>query len=1316
MGKIASFVLGALALLVASLPTPAAAQSSCVYIVPGAVLTAGQWNFCFQGKLDALGYVPINPAALVGVSPIVVTPSAGVVQFSCPTCAAAAPSTFAATLPLTVAFPAGVVTYGFDLTHANSWTGDQYFGGRPFCDPIAYGAVPDGATNSLAAFNACLTALGGGGGTIWLDNIPGTGSTYCLTAASQGAVFNLNAPIRLMASRYGVTLSSCGSGFSVMQISAASIVDGVQILGPGYDGEAGFGAVQPALLLTNGANGTKLFNMLVYGGAPTIQWNCPECQAYNVNGAFAYVNGSAVAAEWYFQAGGGELYNVSADDNEYPYGTPTPPFTYTAWATNQSVATNAVRTATCQDGNSYVIQAKVGGTTANSGTGPTCKNYGGAGGGTFTDGTVTWSISHPTLLYHWQMDTGATDVHIHQADTGGGNVGFGLTNTLAGNAPSSITCVTCNGGVSYTAQVDVKASGGDIRFVSDNFGGCVKTGCFVVTIESTSNGGVEFSGGNAFGGSNGINGISIAGGTNYRIFGMNLTGNATAVSISGSTSKVVVNGNNVNGATTGINISGTASDIVFTNNVGCVSGSTTCFTNTSSGANVITLPNDGGVAYAIQPGTTKITGACSGGGVLFTLGTDVRCNGNITTTGFANLQVGAFGGESDAAWTTNGIRYQNPALTYNDATSSGTVAAAYTDLFGASTITATSATTYTNYYGSYFQAPVASTNVTMTHKYALGADSANFTTLAVGGAALLPVSVANGGTGCTVASITCFNNITGFSAAGTTGTTSTNLVFSTSPTLVTPALGVATATSVNGLVITTTTGTLTIASSKVLTVNNSLNFSGTDATTMTLPTTSATLARTDVGQTFTGTNVFGAVQGTSLALGGATIGGNALAVTGTTLLSGAATANVASTVASGTSATLDDVNVQAATTTVTGTTAITTAKGFNKVSLYQPTITDSSSVTISKASTLYVDNAPLAAGSVTITQPWALNVGAGDVFVQGANETTTITSGTGATDNASIAIQRIITSSATASAEGLVVDVQNNNTTASKVSRGISIYLSVPSGNSTAQGNMNALNIVSEYAGTGGANATNGGNLTVGNLGTGTITTSNGYAILMVNSGGGTNTATDSIKINQPTGATIGLTSVWTNINGIEVLDQNPTGAGTNTLTNPPAAILIDSQTASGAFLLNTGSTGIFQVTTASINFTALANTATTSAVCYNTGTGRISYDGTLGTCTVSDETLKNIGPRIDNALERLLQINGFYFTFKNPTAYGRGEQIGVGAQTVEKVFPELVSTDSEGHKSLAYDKLAAPIIEALRELKADNDNLREELKRRTTR
>ncbi len=59
-------------------------------------------------------------------------------------------------------------------------------------------------------------------------------------------------------------------------------------------------------------------------------------------------------------------------------------------------------------------------------------------------------------------------------------------------------------------------------------------------------------------------------------------------------------------------------------------------------------------------------------------------------------------------------------------------------------------------------------------------------------------------------------------------------VFATSPTLVTPTLGAATATTVNKLTITApaTSATLTIANTKSLTVNNSLTLSGTDASTL----------------------------------------------------------------------------------------------------------------------------------------------------------------------------------------------------------------------------------------------------------------------------------------------------------------------------------------------------------------------------------------------------------------------------------------------------------------------------------------------------
>jgi hypothetical protein len=84
------------------------------------------------------------------------------------------------------------------------------------------------------------------------------------------------------------------------------------------------------------------------------------------------------------------------------------------------------------------------------------------------------------------------------------------------------------------------------------------------------------------------------------------------------------------------------------------------------------------------------------------------------------------GNISAPAWTTSGVRYANIAGTLTDTSSSGTVAAAYTNVFNGNSIAASSSTTYTNYYGSYFQAPVAGSNVTFTNAYALGADTAWF--------------------------------------------------------------------------------------------------------------------------------------------------------------------------------------------------------------------------------------------------------------------------------------------------------------------------------------------------------------------------------------------------------------------------------------------------------------------------------------------------------------------------------------------------------------------------------------------------------------
>ena len=66
-------VLATLAALFLLAPSAAQAQSGCPAIQTGAVLTAAQWNACFAAKQDFLGFTPINPANLIGASPITVT-------------------------------------------------------------------------------------------------------------------------------------------------------------------------------------------------------------------------------------------------------------------------------------------------------------------------------------------------------------------------------------------------------------------------------------------------------------------------------------------------------------------------------------------------------------------------------------------------------------------------------------------------------------------------------------------------------------------------------------------------------------------------------------------------------------------------------------------------------------------------------------------------------------------------------------------------------------------------------------------------------------------------------------------------------------------------------------------------------------------------------------------------------------------------------------------------------------------------------------------------------------------------------------------
>jgi hypothetical protein len=102
---------------------------------------------------------------------------------------------------------------------------------------------------------------------------------------------------------------------------------------------------------------------------------------------------------------------------------------------------------------------------------------------------------------------------------------------------------------------------------------------------------------------------------------------------------------------------------------------------------------------------------------------------------------------------------------------------------------------------------------------------------------------------------------------------------------------------------------------------------------------------------------------------------------------------------------------------------------------------------------------------------------------------------------------------------------------------------------------------------------------------------------------------------------------------------------------------------------------------------------------------GNIKASGSITgnqTCSSSDRRFKTDITPIDSSLSKVSKLQGVFYNWdrkKWPQKnFPEGKQVGLIAQEVEKVIPEVVNTDKEGYKSLSYDKLTAVLIEAVKE------------------
>ena len=116
-------------------------------------------------------------------------------------------------------------------------------------------------------------------------------------------------------------------------------------------------------------------------------------------------------------------------------------------------------------------------------------------------------------------------------------------------------------------------------------------------------------------------------------------------------------------------------------------------------------------------------------------------------------------------------------------------------------------------------------------------------------------------------------------------------------------------------------------------------------------------------------------------------------------------------------------------------------------------------------------------------------------------------------------------------------------------------------------------------------------------------------------------------------------------------------------------------------------------------------------SVAINTA-GAIQAGGDIIAYYSSDRRLKNNITPISSPLDKIDRIGGYQFEWNDKGgAWLTGTDYGVIAQEVEEVLPEVVTVRDNGYKAVKYEKIVPLLIEAIKELKSEIDDLREQVK-----
>ena len=220
-------------------------------------------------------------------------------------------------------------------------------------------------------------------------------------------------------------------------------------------------------------------------------------------------------------------------------------------------------------------------------------------------------------------------------------------------------------------------------------------------------------------------------------------------------------------------------------------------------------------------------------------------------------------------------------------------------------------------------------------------------------------------------------------------------------------------------------------------------------------------------------------------------------------------------------------------------------------------------------------------------------------------------------------------------------------------------------------------------------------NIQIGISGDNEIDTSTGN--LTIDSAGGTTTIDDILIVS---GATTLQSTL--NVTGTSTFSSAVTFSGSLNLNDAG----LELYRSGGAYI------DMRQLTTEDFNIRLDNFTSNVLRLSSLTGTAELRVTGDI-IAFVSDERLKTNIKSIDNALDKVVSLNGFTYTF-NELAASLGfdpNQVhaGVSAQQVQSVLPEAIASCpiDDNYLTVKYEKLVPLLIEAIKELKNEVDELK---------